>query len=140
MNTLYLTADERKVFEALSSQLKEGWEIDQERGAIRDDVFHRTMRLQLLHLHDQRLLAFVKSGNALADADAIATLLTTTDLKNVDDADLAELCFALGPVSLTKILGMLLPKVQTDDELEAVQAIALVRHSLLSVMNPSPSR
>ncbi|MDD4287343.1 MAG: hypothetical protein PHN33_03260 [Candidatus Peribacteraceae bacterium] len=140
MNVLFLTAEEQKAFEALSAKLRDGWEVELEHGDIRDDAAHRAMRLQLLHLHDPTLLAFVKCGSTLNDVDAIVALMSTTTLKNVSDADLAELCFALGPVSLTKILGMLLPKVQTDDELEAVQAIAFVRHSLISAMHPSSTR
>lgn len=128
------------MFAALSEKLQDGWEIQREREDIRDDAAHRTMRLQLLHLHDPNLLAFVKRGSALTDVNAIVTLLGATTLKNVDDADLAELCFALGSVPLTRIIGDLLARVKTDDELEGIQAIALVRHSLLSTAIPSSSR
>jgi len=128
------------VFEALSAKLRDGWEVELEHGDIRDDAAHRAMRLQLLHLHDPTLLAFVKRGSTLNDVDAIVALMSTTTLKNVSDADLAELCFALGPVPLTRIIGDLLKQAKTDDELEGIQAIAFVRHSLLSVMTPSSSR
>lgn len=132
MEPLFLTADERKVFDALPAAVREGWEVRAERDAVPDDAARRAMRLQLLHLHDPALRAFVRSAGETKDSAALTALVLGMDLKGVADADLAELCFALGPVPLTAIIADLLPKTKTDDDLEGVQAIALIRHSLLA--------
>lgn len=114
--------------------------MDVEKGEIRDDVSHRSMRLQLVHLRDQKLLAFVKSASAMDNMEAIVTLLSTTNLQKVDDADLAELCFAMGPVLLTNIVRILLSRTRSDGDLEGVQAVSAVRHTVLLATHSSPTR
>ena len=138
MEPIYLTNDEQKIFSALPVRLKEGWEVTGEQQVLKDDAAHRAMRLQLLRLRDTKLTDFVRRGRDVADVDALVALITATDLTGVNDADLAELCFALGPVPLTGIIGSLLRQAKTDDDLEGIQAIAVVRRSLITAQTPSP--
>lgn len=140
MNTLFLTAEEQKTFGALPAKLREGWTVHAEQeGNLRDDAAHRAMRLQLVHLHDPKLKEFIQRGSALTDAHALAEFVASADLHGVEDGDLAELCFALGPVPLSGIIAILLAQAKHDDDVEGIQALALIRHSLLVAM-VSPAR
>jgi len=45
---LYLTTDERTLFDALPAKLKEGWEVKEEKGTYQDDDMKRMLRMTFL--------------------------------------------------------------------------------------------
>jgi hypothetical protein len=130
VNTLFLTAEEQKVFQALPAKLREGWTVEEEKGQFQDAEEKLSMRMALLRLHDPKLLAVQKRAVGLSSGQ-LAELLAQTDLKGVADDDLAELTFAVGPSILSKLIEGLLLQAKTDAELEDIVALALIRHSLL---------
>ncbi len=130
MNTLYLTAGERGIFAKLSDALREGWNAEDEKGDFSDSEEKLSMRMALLRLHDPKLLDVQKQAAGLS-SEKLAALLAQTNLKGVSDDDLAELTFAIGPSILSKLIAGLLLQVKTDEELEDISALTLIRHSLL---------
>ncbi len=134
IQTLYLTTAEQKLFDALSEQVKEGWMVEKESNDFQDAPAKRRMRLSLMHLHDFRLLAFVERAKATDSPEALAKLVLGQDLSGVSDNDIAELCFALGPSPLGRIIESLVSIATNDDNLTDIQAITVIRHSLLTSM------
>jgi hypothetical protein len=131
MNTLYLTAEEQKVFNGIPEAPREGWEVSQETGTFEDNEERLSMRMALLRLHDPKLLDFQKRAADLSP-EQLTALIAETDLKGVADADLAELTFAIGPVILGRVIGGLLLQAKTDADMEDLAALTVIRHSLLA--------
>ncbi len=130
MNALSLTAEEKKMFDGLSAKVKEGWEAQEEKGSYQDSPEKLSTRLALLRVHDPKLLEFQKKAAGLS-AEKLSELIAKTDLTGVTDDDLAQLSFAIGPTILTRLIGGLLQAVKTDDDLEGIAALTVIRHSLL---------
>lgn len=131
MSTLHLTQAERNIFHGLSERLRDGWEVTLEARSAPDHRENREIRVQLLRLHDPKLLRFQKKAAAISDPEELAELVADTDLAEVSDADLAELFFALGPATLTKVIGVMLQMAKTDQDLQGIAALTAIRDALL---------
>ncbi|MDD3896957.1 MAG: hypothetical protein PHU04_03910 [Candidatus Peribacteraceae bacterium] len=137
-NALSLTADEQKLFDALPDGLKEGWVITEEQGTYSDTPRHRMMRMQLMHLHDPKMQEFLGKAKATeGDEKALAALVARTDLSDVSDGDLAELFFVLGPAPLSALILSLLRAVKSDEDIDDLASLTLIRNSLLSALHHS---
>ncbi len=135
MNELFLTAVEQKLFDALSSDLREGWNVELESDSPTETSEHIRMRLYLLQLNDPKLVSFRERIKACETSDALAAQIAKMDLSGVSDEDLAELFFALGPNALSFLIADGLTNAKTDTDLDAIEALMLIRHSLLTAMH-----
>ena len=138
MDTVYLTSAERSLFDALPDSVRNGWQIAEETLTVAESPAQRRMRLHLLQLRDPKLKNFITEARGKNSVDELATFVLSMDLKGVSEADLAELFFALGPTALTLIIADSLKKVKTDDDLDGINALVTIRHSLLLSMQPIP--
>src|SRR3989339_1049927 len=111
MNTLSLTAEEKKIFDGLPAPVREGWEVQEEKGSYQDSQEKLSTRLALLKVHDPKLVDFQKKAAGMS-AEQLSELIAKTDLTGVADADLAQLSFAVGPTILTRLIGGLLLTVK----------------------------
>jgi len=132
MTHIYLMAGERSAFDALPQEVRSGWQVEEEKGTSSDSPEKRKMRMQLLHLRDPKLQAFLLAANEAGSLDAMVDLLNDTSLEEVADNDLEELFFALGSEALGVFIAAELGRVQNDHELEGVVALTVIRHSLLA--------
>ena len=139
MNTLFLFQEEQSTFEALSPALREGWEVETETATYEDSAEKQIMRLSILRLHDPTLKELRQKAQNANSAEEIATLLQDFDLKDVDEDDLAELFFAMGPTVLSQLISSLLASAKTDDDVEGITALTTIRHSVLHALIPSSS-
>lgn len=137
MTNIHLTASEQKFYDKLSSDLKGGWTVEQEVLQSNDSPAKRKMRLHLMKVHDPVIKVFLESAAGAKSSEELAELLISTSLKDVHDNDLEELFFALGPDALSDFIASELQKVKTDDDLESVVALTVIRHSLLESMQPT---
>ena len=137
MNVLFLKAEEQEIYNTLSDELKNGWEVRMEEVDFADEPRKRLMRLYLLHLHDSKVMQFVEEAKKVNDPEKIATMMQDMDIADIDDGDLAELFFALGPNVLDGIIRYSLREAQTDDDIEGVVAVATIRHTLLESLTPA---
>jgi hypothetical protein len=136
MTKIYLTKAELVIWNGLEQALKDGWNVEDEKGTSEDSPTHRTMRLQLVRLQDPRLLAFVERAKKCASSDELAALITSTDLQGVVDSDLAELFFAIGPVPITAVMQQLLKEAKTDNDIDGIAALSTIRNSLYLSIQP----
>ena len=136
MNTLYVTAAERKVFNLLPEAVKEGWQVEAEDLTYADTRQKQMMRLSLVRLHDPSLLALREKALKMESVDEVVALIGTMNLTLVDGDDLAELSFALGPTMMSNLIAALLGKVTNDAEMEGVTALTVIRHAILRSLQP----
>lgn len=134
MTTLHLTTAEQVLWAKVPQNLQSGWTVEVETGTWRDSPERRRMRMQLVHLKDPKLLAFMEKAKSAASADALATLLAETDLKGVIDADIAELFFALGPAAVGKLIELMLMSAKADADVEGIAALTTIRRSLYAAL------
>lgn len=132
MNILHLTSSEQTLFEALPSALREGWVIETETRGYVDTPDKMEIRMALLRLHDPKLIALREKTSTAKNVDEVAVIIGETDLHGVDDDDLASLFFALGPDAISKLITYMIPKSETDKDVEGVTALALIRHAILN--------
>lgn len=130
-SVLYLTADEKKVFDGLSGDVREGWTVEEETGVITDTAEQMSMRMELMRFDDPALAAFQQRASEASSLDDLAAVIQQTDLSDVNEDSLAELFFALGPVVLTRLIGPLLADAKTDAHVSSLEALTGIRHSLL---------
>lgn len=130
MTVLHLTEAEQKLFDALPADVKEGWTVENESRMFTDSPKRYAMRLSFLRLRDPQLLE-LKEKLQGAKPEQIASLLQEVDLKDVQQSDLAELFFALGPAPIYTLIEYTLKNAQSDREVEAVAGLGLIRGALL---------
>lgn len=132
MNTLYLFADEKQLFDKLPNELKEGWQVEEETLSFEDSDVHRKMRMRFFRIHDPKLETFCDQAKKADSVEELANLVQETDLSAVNDADLMELFFVLGPEPLTLVIQNLLNEISADSDLEDLAALTVIRNSLLT--------
>ncbi len=136
-NTLYLTAEERRQFDALPKELREGWALQDETITFADSPEKLQIRLSLMRLHDPRLREFQEQVRAVQTVEQLTALMEKTSLAEMSQGDLAELFFAMGPHAISAILGKLIADAKTDADLETVAALSTLRNTLLSSLQPA---
>lgn len=137
LTVLHLTDAERAIYRTLKPELQEGWTVEPENGNFRDSPERRRMRLHLVKLRDPKLLDFQEKAKKAGTVDALTALILSMDLKQVNDADLAELFFALGPGPIGRVVESLLGTAMNDEDIEGVAALTTIRRSLYQAMIPS---
>ncbi|MBI3618490.1 hypothetical protein HY213_00470 [Candidatus Peregrinibacteria bacterium] len=135
-HVMFLTKDEQKLFSKLPSSLQEGWEVKEEMLTFDDSDERRRMRIAVMHLHDPKLLSFQEKAGTITNAEELFKLAGKIDLTKVQESDLAEIYFALGPSGISMFVIPLLEEAQSDDKVESVAALTHVRHALLESMQP----
>lgn len=131
MNTLFLYTEEAEAYAACSSDIQSGWKVEDEKYTAADSFEKRKVRMQLMHLRDPKLKVFLDHAAKCSAPKEVAEHLHNTDLTHIDTADLAELFFALGPTVLTLLINFMLKDITSDEEVEGVAALTLIRHKLL---------
>jgi len=125
---LYLTTDERTLFDALPAKLKEGWEVKEEKGTYQDDDMKRMLRMTFVRLQDPALKQLQVKLKSVKNEQELVELGKTVDFSSASEEDLAELFFAMGAENMTLVIRMQLAEVRSDSDLDAVSMLSNVRH------------
>ncbi len=136
MKTLYLTPTETSVFATLPEAVRDGWELEKEVLTYADTSEKQVLRLSLIRLHDPSLIHLRDKALEAATIEEVTALIHSMDVRLVDEDDLAELCFAIGPSMLSRLIVSLMKMVTNDKEMEAVTALTLIRHAILRSLQP----
>lgn len=128
---LHLTADERKLFDALPEKLKEGWEVREEKMKCNDSAEQRVLRAMFLRLEHPLFRELQKKAKECANEQEFMNLCTKIDITKVSYSDLAELFFVLGPEQMSHVVSRLFREADSDDDLNSVAALTVLRHVLL---------
>jgi hypothetical protein len=123
--TLYLTDKEQKLFEALSSDIQEGWSVEQETQTSYESPAALDMRVQISSWKDDPLVQdIVKS----VEADKKPENATLPELS---EEQLADFFFTIGAVGQTLFIVALLQDAKDDDDLQGVAHLTQMRHQML---------
>ena len=125
---LYLTAEERKLFDSLPEKLREGWIIKEEKGTYQETEQKRMLRLTFLNLHDPQLRAFQDKAKNARTHEEFLKLIEKVDLRKASQEDLAELFFGLGSEGMSVVIQSLLPLAKTDEDLNGISFISTIRN------------
>lgn len=136
MKTLHITSTERKIFDSLPDDVRDGWDIEEETLSYTDSAEKQIIRLSVIRLHDPSLIHLREKALEASTIDEVVALIHSMDMRLVNEDDLAELCFAIGPAMLSRLIASLLSMVSNDKEMEAVTALALIRHAILNSLQP----
>jgi len=131
MTTLYLTPSEQQLFQALPSDLREGWTVEAETHGYNDTPPRMELRMALLRIHDPRLVAFREQVQTAKTIEEVVELIKLEDLSKVDEDDMAALFFALGPQYISSMIEVMLGEVTTDKDVEGITALTVIRHTIL---------
>jgi hypothetical protein len=134
MEPLYLTKTEQDLFAKLPQELKEGWKVEVENGTAYESDAVIAMRRRMASFeefpHVQVLVDRVQKGEQLE----------SLTLKDVPETVLPELCFTIGARGLSVLMGALLKEVKSDEDIEGLSGLSVLRHEMLLSNAPVPSR
>lgn len=128
MKTLYLTAKEQEVFDALSEQLREGWEVEPANIAYEDSERKRRIRMEHARFTDARLKKFRTSYTSATTAQDAEKALQNADFRDLPDSDAREILYALGPDILSQMIIALLQDAKNDTDIEEATGYSVARH------------
>lgn len=127
MNSLYLTQAEQELFSALPESLRDGWKVEREKIDYVDSQEKQRVRCKFM-----KLSSGLHTVPPIASQSAFEDWVSSLDLARLTDDDLREIFYALGPISIGRILERTIPLIQTDSDIEGVAAIALLRHIIFT--------
>lgn len=136
MKTLHLTDSEQALYQNLAADVRDGWEIATEDLPIQDSPEKRAVRMSLLRIRDPKLV-LIQELAAGGDSKAVIDAIQNHDLSEVNEEDLQQIFFALGPVVVTKLIESMIPEAKTDKDVEGITALTVIRHALLSAQHVS---
>jgi hypothetical protein len=132
---LYLTADEKKLFEALPKELTKEWTVEEERLRFEDSPEKLALRMKNVELHDPKLVALKeKAASAQTQADWEA-LPKDVNFADANEEDLMELYFAMGPSMLSIFIEESFKHANAQGVMLNIVALSAVRHILLQSLN-----
>ena len=126
MASLLLTPVEKKLFDALSEDVKEGWEVVEETGTAYETPRQLQMRY---HIASFRRVDAVKK---LVEKIHAGEKVDTLSLDGIPDDLLPELYYTIGAHGLQFLMEQLLQNISTDDDLQTLSGLSTLRHELLA--------
>lgn len=122
---LYLTQDEKKIFENLSEALREGWKIQDETINAYETDEQLAVRVSMADTDRwpelKKLMQEMKEGKEV----------NVTDIKSIPESAMPELLFTIGARGVTMLIYALMQKAKDDQDIEGLAAFSMLRHDLL---------
>lgn len=125
--TLYLTTEEKKLFDALSPSLQEGWTVEQEDLDCYESDKQIQMRYRLADFSAYPEVAHMVES--VVNGEDPATL----SLDALPDTVQKELYFTMGARGVNALIRILISAISTDDDIAALAALSAARHELLTI-------
>ena len=133
MNALYLTQEEKTLFDGLSADLKEGWEVEEETLVFEDpdDLY---MRYQIANFPDPVMQSLADSARGALSPEDIQKVAAGFDFTSLSQEQMAELFFVLGTRITTGMLVTVLKNVDSDEDIEGIAGLTMIRRMLMESM------
>lgn len=128
MKTLYLYPAERSLLEQKPQDIRAEFSVEEETLDFNDSEERMRTRLLLTRLHDKRLL---EVRDAVLAGAAPEDVTKDLPVEEIEESDLAELFFALGPTVLSTFIVGVLATAQSDTAYLSLAALSDIRHALL---------
>lgn len=126
--TLFLTADERTLFERLPHSLTEGFSVIDDVMEYIDSEDRRRLRMSMVYVQDSRLKQFHDKAHKSITIEEAANLLQEIDLRDINPTDVREILYALGPDVLSAIVSLLLRTAGDMNDILEAAAYSTARH------------
>ncbi|TSC57693.1 MAG: hypothetical protein Greene041619_1028 [Candidatus Peregrinibacteria bacterium Greene0416_19] len=137
-NSLHLTAIERKQFDALPEDVREGWEITDETLEAHERPEELKMRVLMLDQEEPAMKLFVEklqSAGSIKNPSELAE-----HLGDVPPSTLYTIFFTIGTRAMSELIAAFLTVATSDDDLAGVAFLTAIRHELfLSNAEVSPA-
>lgn len=122
---LYLTADERKLFDGLSEALKDGWKVEKEMQNSYESEKVLSMRARMAARESADVSHFFKKWDEAKGA--------ANGLPKLSNEQMLEFFFTLGATGISVFIDALLREMKTDDDIQGVAHLSFLRHRLLAI-------
>lgn len=137
MNTLFLTAEERKAFDLLPAKMREGWSA-QDIVLVPERPQELVVRRGMASFENPALRKACERLASARDGSGFEKTARSLQAEAFTREELAEMFFAIGVEAMTRFIAVLLAAVQNDEDMEFLSALTQVR-SMLSEINGSPA-
>lgn len=127
---LYLTPKEQEQFETCSNELKAGWKVHAATIVYQENPTKRLARFRIMHIKGKALKTFQEQVRTASSTEQIDAMVQTIDIDQVDDVDLTEILYAMGPVLIEQFILYYLKKVKSDEDIKGLAGFSTIRHLL----------
>jgi len=128
--TLYLTDEEKAVFNGLSNELKEGWTVENANIEYDETTQKQRIRFDVMNNQDPALQKFQEKIKEAKTKEEIETLASELDFSALNDVDLTEIFYALGPISIGILIERIIGEVESDEDIQGILGMSVLRHLL----------
>lgn len=134
---LHLTTNEQAILAVIPENLRKKVNIETETLMYADTPQRMQIRVKNMQLSAPGLLVFKKKVTEATTVEEVTGLLSTANLTALSEDDLSELYFAMGPDGVSTLIVQMLPHVRSEEDLEALISLCVIRHSLLLSLSPT---
>lgn len=127
---LYLTTSEQTQFEELSNELKAGWALHPAVITYEDTPEKRLARFRIMQIRGKALRAFQEKVRTAATTQEVDAMVQTIDIDQVDDIDLTEILYAMGPELMEQFIMYYLKKASSDEDINGLAGFSTLRNLL----------
>lgn len=127
MQSLLLYPAERKVFDGLPADLRDGWTVEEEMLTSKERP--EELKMRALMFHDKSLQPILEQAKNVKTAEEIEEVMLA--LQKLPPLVQFKALFTLGIEGLSSILHWLLEHARSDQELQGMMELSRVRHLLL---------
>jgi hypothetical protein len=135
MHTLTLTVDEEAVFKNIAERLKKDVRLESEKLTYADSPERQAIRFKLLSLKDPTLLDFASKAKAAKTDEDFIRIAESMDLTKASSSSVTQILFALGPLSLGRMIMTILSRAQDADDIALVAGLSEIRHDMLESLS-----
>lgn len=135
-HTLYLTAEERKIFERLPAVLRNTCHIANETRTFPESKKHFQLRRAAVTFESKKLRELSRKLAHATSIDDIQTAMATADLSDISHKDIIGMYFIAGPRVLSVTIVDRLMKAETEQDLEEIGGLCGIRSVLFDVFVP----
>lgn len=123
---MYLTATEEVLWQKLPASLREGWEVTEEAHIAYERPEELRMRAHIASFQKHPAV------QALTQKLAGGASVEEVSLDDIPEDVLPDVYFTMGAAGVKTLIGALLPRIQTDQDVEGLASLTEVRHELLA--------
>ncbi len=126
--TLFLTTDERALFEKLPKKLKDDWNVHEEFGKYEDTAETKQIRFELLRLRGPEFKGIMEQAEHVGSEKMFQEFVNSVDLSFMSEDQLIDIFFMLGPDVLSALVAHGIERARESEDMEMTAAIAKFRH------------
>jgi len=127
--TLYLNEEDKQAFDELSDDLKDGWEVKDETFKYLERPEELKMRSLMFRAEDAILVNVLEEARTAKSAEEVHGVFKK--LQSLPQSVALEAFFTLGANGLSSLITAILNSAKTDDDLQGVSELSMIRHALL---------